>query len=82
MVYSPKNRSDVFCFNLNFNISKLGYSRFLLGVVPRARIAKLPVGLARCSQTPLGKLHNVQRFDKLLFFLLLSPSFIFAFIHV
>ena len=23
--YSPKPRSDVFCFKLNFNISKLGY---------------------------------------------------------
>ena len=25
MVYSPKPRSDVFCFKLNFKISKLGY---------------------------------------------------------
>ena len=24
MVYSPKPRSDVFCFKLNFNLSKLG----------------------------------------------------------
>ena len=25
MVYSPKPRSDVFCFKLNFKISELGY---------------------------------------------------------
>ena len=25
LYYSPKPRSDVFCFKLNFNISKLGY---------------------------------------------------------
>ena len=25
MVYSPKPRSDVFCFKMNFKISKLGY---------------------------------------------------------
>ena len=28
MVYSPKPRSDVFCFKLNFKISKLGYCMF------------------------------------------------------
>ena len=25
-VYSPEPRSDVYCFRLNFNISKLGYA--------------------------------------------------------
>ena len=28
MVYSPKPRSDVFCFKLNFKISKLGYFKY------------------------------------------------------
>ena len=27
LYHSPKPSSDVFCFKLNFNISKLGYSR-------------------------------------------------------
>ena len=28
-VYSPEPRSDVYCFRLNLNISKLGYLMFL-----------------------------------------------------
>ena len=30
MVYSPKSRSDVFCFKLNFKISKSGYLQLQL----------------------------------------------------
>ena len=34
MVYSPKPGSDVFCFKLNFKISKLGY--YIRNLVPSA----------------------------------------------
>ena len=50
LYHSPKPRSDVYCFKLNFNISKLGYSG-MRGPFRAIPIAQLPKNVSGGRQT-------------------------------